>query len=278
VCDRRLLWRFGISGDRPILLVKAGAPEGLGLIRSLARALRLWSWGGVACDLVVVNAEPTSYLMVLQRELMALRDRHSADSSAEFNPLSGTGSTRAPLSTAVHVLRAEELTDDELSTLQSLARVRLQADGRPLAHHVQEWIDLHEQASLRRHDTSTAPVALAAHIDKASTATVGAFSPTSGEFRFDVSARRRPLRPWVNVLANPDFGCQWSEAGGGYTWAVNSRMNQLTAWSNDPVGDPPSEWFLLQDLRTLDVWGVAPSAWGHAPDSDTWNGPTKINI
>ncbi len=269
VCDRRLLWRFGISGDRPILLVKAGAPEGLGLIRSLAQAMRLWSWGGVACDLVVVNAEPTSYLMVLQRELIALRERHGADRGAEFNPLGGAVADHAPLSTEVHVLRAEELSDDELSTLQSLARVRLQADGRPLPHHVQEWCELHEQASLRRHDTSTVPVPLAPHTDIASTATVGAFSPTSGEFRFDVNARRRPLRPWVNVLANPDFGCQWSEAGGGYTWAVNSRMNQLTAWSNDPVGDPPSEWFLLQDLRTLDVWSVAPSAWGHAPDSDS---------
>ncbi|MEI7465986.1 MAG: carbohydrate-binding protein, partial [Burkholderiales bacterium] len=269
VCDRRLLWRFGISGDRPILLVKAGAPEGLGLIRSLAQAMRLWSWGGVACDLVVVNAEPTSYLMVLQRELMALRERHSADSGAEFNPLSGAVADHAPLSTEVHVLRAEELSDDELSTLQSLARVRLQADGRPLQHHVQEWCELHEQASLRRHDTSTVPVPLAPHTDIASTATVGAFSPASGEFRFDVSARLRPLRPWVNVLANPDFGCQWSEAGGGHTWAVNSRMNQLTAWSNDPVGDPPSEWFLLQDLRTLDVWSVAPSAWGHATDRDS---------
>ncbi len=269
VCDRRLLWRFGISGDRPLLLVKAGAPEGLGLIRSLAQAMRLWSWGGVACDLVVVNAEPASYLMGLQRELMALRERHEADSSAEFSPLSGAGSTRAPLSTAIHVLRADELSDDELSTLQSLARVRLQADGRPLPRHVQEWIELHEQASLRRHDTSTAPVALAPHTNLAATATAGAFSATSGEFRFDVGARRRPLRPWVNVLANPNFGCQWSEAGGGYTWAVNSRMNQLTAWSNDPVGDPPSEWFLLQDLRTLEVWSVAPSAWGHLPDSDS---------
>ena len=27
--------------------------------------------------------------------------------------------------------------------------------------------------------------------------------------------------------------------GAGYTWAVNSRENQLTPWSNDPVGDPP---------------------------------------
>ncbi|MBL8303222.1 MAG: carbohydrate-binding protein, partial [Ideonella sp.] len=32
--------------------------------------------------------------------------------------------------------------------------------------------------------------------------------------------------------------------------------------SNDPVGDPPSEWFLLQDRRTREAWSVTPSAWG----------------
>ncbi|MDB5850487.1 MAG: carbohydrate-binding protein, partial [Rhodoferax sp.] len=37
VCDRRLLWRFGISGDRPLILVSAGVSEGVGLLRSLAQ-------------------------------------------------------------------------------------------------------------------------------------------------------------------------------------------------------------------------------------------------
>ncbi|HET7525491.1 MAG TPA: carbohydrate-binding protein, partial [Burkholderiaceae bacterium] len=78
----------------------------------------------------------------------------------------------------------------------------------------------------------------------------------------EVGAGSRPLRPWINVLSNPAFGAQISEAGGGYTWAVNSRLNQLTAWSNDPVADPPSEWFLLQDRRTLQAWSLSPSAWG----------------
>ena len=73
VCDRRLLWRFGISGDRPIVLVSAGVSQGLGLLRSLAQALRLWSWGGVACDLVVVNHEPASYLMALSRTIASLQ-------------------------------------------------------------------------------------------------------------------------------------------------------------------------------------------------------------
>jgi cyclic beta-1,2-glucan synthetase len=69
VCDRRLLWRFGISGERPILLVSVGVVQGTGLLRSLAKALRLWAWSGLACDLIVLNFEPDSYIMNLQREI-----------------------------------------------------------------------------------------------------------------------------------------------------------------------------------------------------------------
>ena len=255
VCDRRLLWRFGISGDHPIILVSAGVTQGLGLLRSLGHALRLWSWGGIACDLVVVNAEPASYLMALQRELTALRDRHVADSGADSHAV-GMPRTR------FHVLRADELSADELTTLQAVARVQLNADGRPLRHHVQEWSDLHDLAMENRHGTSTAAVTVATDMNTAVSAPVGEFAGGSGEFRFDASASLRPAKPWVNVLANPNFGAQISEAGGGYTWALNSRLNQLTAWSNDPVADPPSEWFLLQDRKSMQVWSVTPSAWG----------------
>ena len=43
--------------------------------------------------------------------------------------------------------------------------------------------------------------------------------------------------PWINVIANPAFGFQVSADGGGFTWALNSQQNQITPWSNDPVGD-----------------------------------------
>jgi cyclic beta-1,2-glucan synthetase len=47
--------------------------------------------------------------------------------------------------------------------------------------------------------------------------------------------------PWVNVIANPSFGFQTSVEGAGYTWSITSRENELTRWSNDPVGDRPGE-------------------------------------
>ena len=276
VCDRRLLWRFGISGDRPVVLVSAAGLGGLGLVRSLSQALSLWSWGGVACDLVVLNAEPASYEMALQRELVALRDRHVAE----------TGQADAAASRGAcgwHLLSADAVSADELSTLQSLARVRLLADGRSLAWHLNQWADLHEAAMQQRQgggqvvwvpaQTPPLPAALGAARGPMQTPEVppsqGHFADSgsaalAGEFSFMVSAWQRPQRPWINVLANADFGCHLSEAGGGYSWAGNSRMNQLTPWSNDPVADPPAEWLLLQDLRSRETWGLQPTAWAAA--------------
>jgi cyclic beta-1,2-glucan synthetase len=263
LCDKRLLFRFGLSGDRPLLLVSVSALPGLGLVRSLSQALSLWAWGGVPCDLVVVNAEPASYEMALQRELGALRDRHDADRAARVGPAL----------TGWHLLRADDLSAAETSTLQQLARLRLQADGRSLAHHLHQWARLHEQALQTRSDVAHSVPAHAALQAEEAVVTTGDFAPATPHtapepatgspavpFVFRVGSALRPQRPWVNVMANQGFGTQVSEAGGGCTWAINSRLNQLTPWSNDPVADPPSEWLWLQDLRSRQVWSLAPSA------------------
>ena len=60
--------------------------------------------------------------------------------------------------------------------------------------------------------------------------------------------------PWINVIANPSFGFHVATEGGGTTWSVNSRENQLTPWSNDPITDRPGEAFYLRDDVTGDLW------------------------
>ena len=266
--DRRLLWRFGISGERPLVLVAASGMQGLGLLRSLSQALSLWQWGGLVCDLVVVNAEAASYEMPLQRELATLRDRFEAD-AASHAPAQRCG---------WHLLRTDTLSADEAATLQAVARLRLRADGRPLAAQLDEWAGLHEAARALRQGTpavalspAPAPPPRAATHDPlpASRGQFGAPGPDAGQFSFQAGASARPPRPWLNVLANEGFGSLVSEAGAGCSWAVNSRLNQLTAWHNDAVADPPSEWLLLQDRRTGEAWAAAASA--EAPATATFN-------
>ncbi|RZS46743.1 cyclic beta-1,2-glucan synthetase [Sphaerotilus mobilis] len=251
--DRRRLWRLGISGDRPWILVSVGALAGLGLVRTLAQALRGWSWAGVACDLIVIDTELASYHMTLHHELKALAERHGADTAVP-------GQTSR---TAIHLVHANDLDTCDRQTLRSGARVSLVSDGRPLLHHVQEWLLQHDRdRALRRRVASLAVGHGAART--AWVPTTGHVEPDSGEFRFDVGPLLRPMRPWINVLANPDFGCLHSESGAGSTWATNSRLHQITAWSNDAVADPPGEWFLLQLRDSGRCWSVAPSAWGDA--------------
>ena len=57
------------------------------------------------------------------------------------------------------------------------------------------------------------------------------------------------------MIANPAFGFLVSESGSGYTWSGNSRENQLTPWSNDPVSDPPGEAIYIRDDETGELWG-----------------------
>ena len=60
--------------------------------------------------------------------------------------------------------------------------------------------------------------------------------------------------PWINVVANRNFGFQVGSDGGGYTWARNSRENALTPWSNDPVANRPGETIYLRDEETGELW------------------------
>ncbi|MEO7851328.1 MAG: hypothetical protein ABIR94_03605, partial [Rubrivivax sp.] len=252
--DRRLLWRHGIAGDRPLLLLWLPGGDGAEVVRQLTSLLPLWTAGGLALDLVVVNAEPASYLSPAQQALapiIELAARHEDPQVPQQR--------RARL----HVLAARDLLPTEIATLNALARVLLTADGRPLTQLIERLRGAHEDDRQQRLHSGRQlfdwPVpALGARAPQ------GAFGDATGaqhapdnpsaDFRFDVHRDGLPARPWINVLANPQFGCQVSESGAGFTWAGNSRLQQITAWSNDPLCDPPSELLLLHDLDSNAVW------------------------
>ena len=84
---------------------------------------------------------------------------------------------------------------------------------------------------------------------------LGGFAEDGREYVTILGPGQSTPAPWINVIANPAFGFQVAAEGGGYTWSVNSRENQLTPWSNDPVSDRPGEAFYLRDEDTGDLWG-----------------------
>ncbi len=83
---------------------------------------------------------------------------------------------------------------------------------------------------------------------------LGGFAEGGREYVIVLGAGQRTPAPWINVIANPQLGFLVSESGSGYTWSLNSRENQLTPWSNDPVGDPQGEVLYLRDDDTGELW------------------------
>lgn len=251
--DLRQLWRFGLSGDKPIILVRIHSSNGLGLVHTLLRAQPWWSFCGLAVDLVILNSEINSYLMPLQREILNLRDRTIQQSMHSFPRSEIAG---------FYLLSENEVSPSERATLSVLARIVLVADGRPLTQQILSQRDTVKSQS--NTEVTAAPfltplLNIGSRQKEAPKEPQGVFDPVTGEFQFHVEAEQRPLRPWVNIISNASFGCQVSEAGTGYTWAVNSRLQQLTPWSNDPVQDPSFEHFILQDRVTHALLALTPS-------------------
>ena len=183
----------------------------------------------------------------------------------------------------IFVRRASQMSEDERVLLQAAARVVLVGDRGSLASQL-DRTERHTPPPARLAATrdpggwADEPVAPPAGLLFANG--LGGFTPDGREYCILVQGppppevgrngpparitppRRLTLRlppaPWVNVVANPACGFVATEAGSGFTWAVNSQANRLTPWSNDPVSDPPGEVVYLRDEETGEVWSPTP--------------------
>ena len=90
----------------------------------------------------------------------------------------------------------------------------------------------------------------------------GGFTRDGREYVIMLQAGAATPAPWVNVLANRDFGTIVSESGAAYTWHGNAHLFRLTPWHNDPVEDPGGEAFYLRDDETGRVWSPTPQPAG----------------
>ncbi len=238
------LWNFGVSGDRPILLARIEDGADIGVVRQLLTAHEYLHVKRLGIDLVILNEQSTSYAEGLQQDL-ELRVRES-DARTGGDDAGGRG--------PIYVLRADLLSEDEKSLLLTAARVVIVCRQGNLSAHLamrQREPVPHVRPRLREapHTSTVLPPPPLQFPNG-----LGGFTDSGREYAVVLNRGQRTPLPWINVVANDGFGFQASESGSGYTWAANSRENQLTPWSNDPVSDPTGEAFYLLDRDSGILW------------------------
>ena len=242
------LWAYGISGDLPIVMVRIDEVEDLDIVRQLLRAHEYWRLKLLDVDLVILNEHGTTYAENLQESLEALVRMSQSSLAPEGHPGHG----------GVYIVRGDHISSEDRTLLQSAARAVLLSRRGSLADQV---IRLERPAA--RIAAPAAPAVPRQTRSEASTPHpelefsngLGGFAQNGREYVTILGPGQSTPAPWLNVIANASFGFQVSESGSGYTWSGNSRENQLTPWSNDPVSDPISEAIYIRDDDSGELWG-----------------------
>ncbi len=246
------LWKYGISGDLPIVLVTIEDGSQLRLLTDLLKAHEYLRGKGLLFDLVVLNAHGATYRMDLQDTVQQM-----VESGPEQGWIDRPG--------GVFLRRTDLIPAEDLLLLRAAARAVMEgAEGdlsQQLVRPSAGYLRLPETRRVPAKNIEPSPAtSIATPTDLESFNGLGGFADGGREYvvRVHPNAGQLPPAPWVNVVAHPSFGFAASDLGTGFTWSENSHDNRLTPWRNDPVVDPPGEVVYLRDDESGRVWSATP--------------------
>jgi cyclic beta-1,2-glucan synthetase len=250
--DVQSLWRIGLAGDLPILLVRFYDMTDLALVKNMLLCHRYLKQKGIAHDLVLLNEYPTSYIKSFEDEV---------DFLIRYNqpPLNKTvrGSIFHLKSSHMDIYDKENLIDlaqimidGQLGNIEQQILTILQSDHN---------INSDNFKAIKKITSSGRDIS--PDLDHLRFFNgLGGFSPSDREYIMNINYTKglETKAPWVNIISNKDIGFVFTESGSSYTWLFDSYDNRLTNRIDDPLIDRSSEVFYLRDEETGDFWCPTP--------------------
>ncbi len=241
------LWGYSISGDIPIVLLQIEDAANIELVKQLVQAHTYWRLKGLMVDLVIWNEDHGGYRQVLHNEIQSL-------------VAPGISSDMKEHPGGIFIRAADQISNEDRILFQTVAHIVIS----------DTLGTLEEQMNRRNKLKSAIPYFSPTKFHSSVITTVppqnnlqffngtGGFSDDGKEYVITTTPARITPAPWVNILANPNFGCVISESGQSYTWTENAHELRLTPWNNDPIGDLKGEAFYLRDEESGKFWSPAP--------------------
>ncbi len=231
--NQQVLWKYGISGDLPIIGITAEGNH-YEPVQELLNAHEFWQTKGVRIDLIIIGKTNGSYRGTNQQELLKLTSSHTREYCRRTQ--------------GVHLISSANLGEGEIEVLKTVAvlwfhdrsfHLREQLLSRP--QHTKEK----SLVLLPETEEEVSPIELP---EISFFNGYGGFAKDGKSYYIRLKQGTHTPLPWVNVIANPHIGTVITEAGGGYSWSRNSHENRLTPWYNDYVTDINGEQLFLMDM------------------------------
>ncbi len=240
------LWGYGISGDLPIVLVRIRDQEKMNLVQQLIHAHAYWRSKGIVSDLVILNEDDSHYHQQMQERVL-----HIIASGSESAFIDKPG--------GIFVRKIDQLPIEDRTLFQAVAHLLFECENGTLEEQLQQITPrLPSPPLLVVTKPPLYPPHQTAFRELVFHNGIGGFTKDGREYVMRFEDQMSSPAPWVNVIANSDFGTVISEGGSAYTWSENCHEFRLTPWNNDPVTDPSGEAFYIRDEQTGLFWSPTP--------------------
>ncbi len=239
------LWKYGISGDVPILVLKISKFEEIYVLEDVIRAFEYYRIKNIFMDLIILNNEKNVYERFVEDSI------NSVISERQLQFLKNN-------STGIFVLNQKNMPDEDVKAIEFKARVVIDSKKGDLATFLKDMEE--KQKRDKSQIEKNKPIKNEEEILPLKKEELlfdnefGGFVNSGKEYLIYKNIENKLPSVWSNILANKFFGTVVTDGLGGYTWYKNSRLNRLTAWNNNTVFDFPSEIYYFKDEDNSRTW------------------------
>ena len=259
------IWKYGISGDIPIVLVKIRDNNDVYVVKQVLKMYEFFRSKNIKIDLVFLDEENHSYENYVREEIESkILDKHL--------------SYMKNVNGGIFILSKNELPDEDINLINFISKFTIDTHLGDLNHLI---LDLEEEyfssyqnipdeyfEEEQKDENKKSQIDILKNEENKYYNEYGAFSPDGKEYLIKVNKNNRLPTVWTNILANEKFGTLVTENMGGYTWYKNSRLNRVSSWSNGAFYDIPSEVIYMEDLKTGKKWSLGLNP---MPDENDYN-------
>lgn len=259
------LWKYGISGDLPIILIKIKDSNDAYVIQEILKAYEFFRTRNLETELIILDEEKHSYENYVREEIENL----VLNSQMSYLKNSRGG---------IFEISKNEISKQDYNLLNFVANIVIDASKGGIKNAIKEleenYLEKYKEVGNEIiNNTIEIPnnedIDILQDIQKLKYYNeYGAFSEDGKEYLIKVNSEKRLPTVWSNIMANEKFGTLVTESMGGYSWHKNSRLNRVTSWQNQATYDIPSEIIYIKDNETKKAWSLGLNP---MPDDKNYN-------
>ena len=238
------LWKYGISGDLPIILVKIKDANDSYVIREVLKAYEFFKTKNIQVEIVILDEEKHSYENYVKEEIEgSILNYHMAYLKNQKG--------------GIFTLSKGEIDKKDCQALEFIADIVIDSSKGGLNNAIQEL----EEEYLEKYQSIEETESVFPYLEETKQDQnvlerkeelkydneYGGFSQDGKEYKISISEDHRLPTVWSHIMANRKFGTVITENMGGYSWYKNSRLNRISSWQNSPGHDIPSEVIYLKE-------------------------------